>query len=679
MLVFIISGISISLHAQSIRLDNNHNLTGIPFNGKLILTSDLDSTFWTSDGTAGGTKQLSPVRTGNYSYGIFNNKIYFNGLDKDHGGELWATNGTTAGTELVSDILPSMDSSNPNDFIVYLGKLYFTAYTPGIGRELYQYTGNGSPSAVTDINAGSPDSFDDPLYYLLNNTLFFNAKNSSGMALYNFNGFAATKIIDFPAGYSLSGYSYIDNTLFFFIQNGMNGMRIYKSNGISGATLVTSFSGALSGIAPPQIVAWNNKIFFTAAALGADFELWSTDGNITQMVKDINPGPNGSSPIILNSVILKNKLVFTASTDDSGAELWVTDGTEAGTNMLIDLNENPEEGSDPGLWPVMISYEEMGAGQMNEIFDRTKNYNGYIFFSANPGGIDQKLYKTDGTAQGTDLVKDIIVGDGNGNHYSFMYTKSGVLFSGNDGVGGSEPWISDGTSAGTKPISDINSGGDSNPEFLFIWNGDVYLNADNGDGGPDMLYDFYKLTGPYSPLPVTLSFFKATLENSAVMVQWQTTSESNSEKFELLRSDDGNHFTKIGEVAAAGNSNITLNYSYVDRNAFQQNKEVFYYRIAIVDKDGKRSFSPVEKVKISQQSVLLKLYPNPAHQTLHVYHGDGFTMLEVVDANGRMLIRKQIDGSAAGPIQLDIASLPAGTYVLKAFGAQPATATFIKR
>ena len=59
-----------------------------------------------------------------------------------------------------------------------------------------------------------------------------------------------------------------------------------------------------SGAIFPQVVSWNNKIFFTAAELDFDFELWITDGITTQQVKDINPGTEGSSPYLFNSCLL---------------------------------------------------------------------------------------------------------------------------------------------------------------------------------------------------------------------------------------------------------------------------------------------------------------------------------------------------------------------------------------
>ncbi len=57
----------------------------------------------------------------------YNNKLYFQAFDSTNGTELWATDGTEAGTALVKDINPGPGSSNPQEFKVFNGKLYFQA------------------------------------------------------------------------------------------------------------------------------------------------------------------------------------------------------------------------------------------------------------------------------------------------------------------------------------------------------------------------------------------------------------------------------------------------------------------------------------------------------------------------------------------------------------------------
>lgn len=667
---------------QAIQLDDNHSLSGFPLNGKLILTSDRDSTFWSSDGTAINTVQFSTVKSADEGFALLNNKLYFSGLNAANGAELWVTDGTGPGTVLVSDIWGGPDSSKPSDFFVFNNKVFFTAYTSSLGRELYEYTGSGSPTSITDLNGGSANSFDDPLYFLLNNVMYFDAINSTGKAIYGLETTGTiTKILDLPTGYSLTGYEHIGNTLFFSISNGSNGMSIYKTTGVSAASVVHNFTGTFSGLISTQMINWKDKIYFNAIESGFDNELWVTDGTTTNMVADINPGSQGSNPILLNSVELKGLLVFSASTTDSGSELWTTDGTTGGTSMLIDLNTSPGEGSNPFLMPVFKSYEEYINSDFKntDFFNRKANYNGYIFFSADNGSGTSQLYKTDGTPGGTQLVKTInATGDGVGS--SYIYTSSGLVFEGNDGTGGNEPWISDGSNAGTTPIVNINSAGDSDPQFMFIWNGDIYLNADNGNGGTEQYYDLYKLTGPYSAIPVTLANFAATATPENVLLTWNTSSENNSDEFIIMRSTDGEHFDAIGNVTAAGHSNTPKNYAFVDNDAYNQGVNKLYYRLNMRDKDGRSNFSKIVPVKLNDLPMTLSLYPNPVRNVLKIkYNAPQGGLINISGINGKVLYKGSVSASTVGMHEINVSTYPSGTYFLKLVqGGKTTIQKFIK-
>lgn len=663
------------LFGQAIQLDDNHSLSGFPFNGKLFLRSDRDSTFWESNGTAASTVQFSTVKSDNVGYTIFNNLVYFAGMNAANGTELWSTNGTGAGTVLVSDIWNGTDSSKPDNFIIFNSKLYFTAYEPINGRELYEYTGSGTPTRITDLNPASANSFDLPYFEIFNNVLYFDAANNTGNAFYGMQGSTITKILDLPSGFSLAGYSRIGTTLFFAISSMSSGMRIYKTTGTAAATLVRDFSNMFAGFFPPQMINWNGKIYFTTAESLSDTELWSTDGTTTSMVADINPGASGSNPIILNSVELKGKLVFSASTDDSGRELWTTDGTSGGTTMLKDINTNPGDGADPNLFPAWNSdISNPSPGDFGiDGFNRTLNYNGYIFFNADDGVNGNELYKTDGTAANTVLVKDINPsGDGIPPSTSYLYTQSGIVFSGDDGINGSEPWISDGTT--TTPIVNINLSGNSDPGFFYIWKGDIYLSADDGDGGTEEYRDLYILQGPYNSLPVTLNEFKANVTTNTVLLGWNTSSENNSDHFDIMRSTDGEHFSVIGTVTAAGNSNTERNYSFIDNESYSQGVNKLYYRLNMKDKDGRSYLSKIVTATLNDLPVTMTLFPNPVRDVLKVkYNAPAGGVISIADLNGSVFYRLPVSASTVGIVTINISAYPSGTYILKFIQSGKAT------
>jgi ELWxxDGT repeat protein len=94
------------------------------------------------------------------------------------------------------------------------------------------------------------------------------------------------------------------------------------------------------------------------------------------------------------------------------------------------------------------------------------NFNGTLYFSANDGETGTELWKSDGTAAGTVLVRDLRPGQSFGADsapYSSnpgQFTKNGsvLYFTANDGASGIELWKSDGTEAGTVLVKDIFTG-----------------------------------------------------------------------------------------------------------------------------------------------------------------------------------------------------------------------------
>src|SRR6185369_9240828 len=97
------------------------------------------------------------------------------------------------------------------------------------------------------------------------------------------------------------------------------------------------------------------------------------------------------------------------------------------------------------------------------------NVNGVLYFAADDGVHGRELWKTDGTAPGTVLVKDIYPGsDSNGNglwsNPSNLTSVNGNLyFVAYDGVHGTELWKSDGTPGGTTIVADLHSGNTGSP------------------------------------------------------------------------------------------------------------------------------------------------------------------------------------------------------------------------
>ncbi|ADY52083.1 NHL repeat containing protein [Pseudopedobacter saltans DSM 12145] len=121
-------------------------------------------------------------------------------------------------------------------------------------------------------------------------------------------------------------------------------------------------------------------------------------------------------------------------------------------------------------------------------------------------------------------------------------------------------------------------------------NGNIYV-ADNVN------HSIRKLVP--SPLPVQLSSFTATANNSQVKIQWQTASESNNSHFRILRSSNAQDFTTLGVVIGNGNSTQEMDYHFTDYNPL---KGINYYQLEQVDFDGKISLSNIATVNFNIQA-----------------------------------------------------------------------------
>ena len=150
-------------------------------------------------------------------------------------------------------------------------------------------------------------------------------------------------------------------------------------------------------------------------------------------------------------------------------------------------------------------------------------------------------------------------------------------------------------------------------------------------------------------------------------LSWKTASESNTHHFNVLRSADGIQFNqKIGEVAAAGNSQTIRAYQFIDRTpAGKWN----YYRIESVDIDGASKQSNTAAVQFDGATNTVFLYPNPAQSvvTLDMMLAQAGTVwFRLYDPKGAKVMQVQkIVAEGRNFIQLPIQSLANGVYVLR--------------
>ena len=193
----------------------------------------------------------------------------------------------------------------------------------------------------------------------------------------------------------------------------------------------------------------------------------------------------------------------------------------------------------------------------------------------------------------------------------------------------------------------------------------------------------YPLTVNNDPLPLNLLAFDAKREGdkSAALV-WTTANEVNTKLFVIERSNNRESWNDIGGVEAAVTSSGIKQYNFLDKNVYdgRSNREVYYYRLKMVDQDDSFRYSNIDVVSFSsflttQDGFKLYMYPNPATQGVNVEiaqpaDSEPITHLELYDVSGKMVFNRDIaPGSEIEYIDFAALNMSSGTYVLRAVDA----------
>ena len=110
-----------------------------------------------------------------------------------------------------------------------------------------------------------------------------------------------------------------------------------------------------------------------------------------------------------------------------------------------------------------------------------------LYFRASDGTNGIELWKSDGTASGTVMVKDINSGSSNSGPDYLTVIGNTLYFRADDGTNGVELWKSDGTESGTVMVKNINSGsGSSIPTYLTAVGNTLYFRAFDGTNGIEL-------------------------------------------------------------------------------------------------------------------------------------------------------------------------------------------------
>lgn len=413
---------------------------------------------------------------------------------------------------MVKDINPGLSNGNPNHLINIGGTLFFSANNGASGTELWKSNGTALGTVlVKDINPGAASSSPNN-FFVMGGILYFRASNgASGVELWRSDGTAAGTFMlkDINAGAASSSplhLSELAGTLIFSAEDAVNGREVWKSDGTAaGTVLLKNISPGVSDGNPSWFTQLGNKLYFAAQIATTGYELWATDGTAggTALIKDIYPGATGSEPVGL--ITVNNILYFRAFAPVEGWTMIKSDGTGPGTIVLKPAGgiSMPEWLTNIGgvlyftstqdeLWKTngtaagTVMIKDMVPGPGGGFIQKMTYSNGLAFFEGTNGVNGYELWKSNGTAAGTVMVKDIIPGAGSSNIDNLGHISNMLYFSASNGVNGEELWKSDGTAAGTVLVQDFAVPGDGTPRDFTMVGNKFFLTANDESAGREL-------------------------------------------------------------------------------------------------------------------------------------------------------------------------------------------------
>ncbi|RKH69320.1 ELWxxDGT repeat protein [Corallococcus aberystwythensis] len=459
--------------------------------GKLLFvaaSAPTGSALYATDGTAKGTTALLTVANGWVvdtsvnGFATLKGRAYLPCRTADTGVELCRTDGTVTGTQVL-DLVKGSASSDPRDVTVLGHRLYFFASTAQTGFELWSSDGTSAGSGMlTDLYPGSGSSGLRRGLVPVDGGLLFGAVTPNGDGLlWKTDGTAKGTVLvknlaspeapGFRHELDLSGAMGFGGGVLFPADDGAHGLELWRSDGTGAGTRM------VKDVTPAQrqadaIGMWtvNDRLLLGVYDETGKSEVWRSDGT-AEGTQVLSPAM-GASPGYPTLLPFGERLLIA-----HGTRLWMTDGTAEGTVPFKNLPESGVRGDviplsatvavfmapTPDKTVALWRTDGTGAGTRmispTEVKGRDLGVsNGRVFFEGASKTLGEELYTSDGTPEGTRLLKDIQVGPKGSQPAGFTPLGTKILFAADDGVVGRELWTTDGTPAGTVLLADLNPG-----------------------------------------------------------------------------------------------------------------------------------------------------------------------------------------------------------------------------
>jgi len=340
--------------------------------GRLLFTATDDDGgrgLWSTDGSPAGTFRIVDIRAKEYGdtyfdlmmFGTAGERFFFTANDGIHGEELWATDGSIAGTHMVKDLVPGPGS--PFDYrlqisAAFRGEIYFPARDSEAGAGvMHRSDGTAAGTRSAGFTASQIAATNDFIYFTAweptiwrtdgNGPATVVAVEEHGLKLgpvvgndLYYTTHQALKVIEGDSAprslldsVSVSSAYAAGSRVFVFDYSGL-----WVTDG-TGVRKLLSASAGPSFVAAAAV---GETLFFVHRGLFATLELWRSDGT-PEGTKRLQIFDMLSSPWSepRNLAVAADRLWFTSCDEASGCELWTSDGTEEGTRMAADIWQGP--------------------------------------------------------------------------------------------------------------------------------------------------------------------------------------------------------------------------------------------------------------------------------------------------------------------------------------------------
>lgn len=295
--------------------------------------------------------------------------------------------------------------------------------------------------------------------------------------------------------------------------------------------------------------------------------------------------------------------------------------------------------------PVLVKTFDNPIRQASLVSDVNVINNKLMFTFSN-----SELWVSDGTEIGTKILSSIIPSSIDPLLYHITNGKLFYLRPGPASSGITQIWKTDLTDSGTSLVCETNYTIHGTLRTIVYMNGFLYFFT-SGSASSNNNSQLWKLDVS-SIVPIRLLTFTGKPLNNQTQLDWQTETEINALRIDIDRSTDGQTWTKLGSLNA---KNQPSNYQYIDKNP--KPTEVNYYRLCMVDLDGKKEFSKIVSVKMSEARSPIKIYPSITEGSILIETALNIQQVWVSNASGQIVL-------ISTQSTLNLGTFPTGIYMI---------------